>query len=71
MQGVQRTGIKHEIHFIFLTLETLERQGPTAGTKRSAECHKIEKSVKSLKQSLTQVEEKQSFAEPVVNPGKK
>ena len=60
-----------EVYFIFLTLDTLERQETAAGTKRSAECLEVEKSVKSLKQRLTQVEEKQSSAEPVVIPGKK
>ena len=49
----------------------MERQETAAGTKRSAECLEVEKSVKSLKQRLTQVEEKQSSAEPVVIPGKK
>lgn len=68
MQGFWKTGIEH---FVFLTLDTLEGQEPAAGTKRSAECLEVEKSVKSLKQRLTQVEEKQSSAEPVVIPGKK
>ena len=71
MQGVWKTGIEHEVHFIFLTLDILEREKTAAGTKRRAECLEVEKSVKSLKQRLTQVEEKQSTAEPVVIPGKK
>ena len=71
MQGVSKTGIEHEVHFIFLTLDTLERQETAAGIKRSAECLEVEKSVKSLKQRLTQVEEKQSSAELVVIPGEK
>ena len=45
----------------------MERQETAAGTKRL----EVGKSVKSLKQRLTQVEEKQSSAEPVVIPGKK
>ena len=33
MQGIWKTGIEHEVHFIFLTLDTLERQETAAGTK--------------------------------------
>ena len=49
-----------------------------AGKKRSAECLEVAESVKSLKSDvadvhlrLTQVEEKQSSAEPQIIPGKK
>ena len=64
--------IDHEIN---CTLFTPER---VAAIKRSAECVGVEGSVKSLKSDvadvqlrLTQVEEKQSSAEPQIIPGEK
>ena len=64
--------IDQEIYFTLFTPETV------AGITRSAECKEVEGSVKSLKSDvadvqlrLTQVEEKQSSAEPPIIPGKK
>ena len=55
--------------FYFPHTRYLGKTGTNGRKKSSAECLEIEKSVKSLKQSLTQVEEKQISAEPVVIPG--
>lgn len=68
VHGVCKTVIDHEINCTFLAPERV------AGIKRSAECVEVEGSVKSLKSHvadvqlrLTQVEEKQSFAEaPII-----
>ena len=64
--------IDHEINFTFFSPES----SPVAGIKRSAECVKVEGSVKSLKSDvadvqlrLAQLEEKQSSAEPPIIPG--
>ena len=72
VQGVRKTMIDHEINFTFFA------SGRVAGIKRSAECVEVEGSVKSLKSDvadvqlrLTQVEEKQSSAEPPIIPGQK
>ena len=61
-----------QINFTFFTPERM------AVLKRSAECVEVEGSVKSLKSDvadvqlrLTQMEEKQSSAEPQIIPGKK
>ena len=70
VQGVRKTMIDHEINFTFFA------PGRVAGIKRSTECVEVEGSVKSLKSDvadvqlrLTQVEEKQSSAEPPIIPG--
>ena len=70
VQGARKTMIDHEINFTFFAPE---RGG---GIKRSADCVKVEGRVKSLKSDvadvqlrLTQVEEKQSSAEPPIIPG--
>ena len=72
VQGVRKTMIDHEINSTFFAPERV------AGIKRSAQCVKVEGSVKSLKSDvadvqlrLTQVEEKQSSAEPPIIPGQK
>ena len=64
--------IDHEINCTFFTSERV------AAIKRSAECVGVEGRVKSLKSDvadvqlrLTQVEEKQSSAEPQIIPGEK
>ena len=64
--------IDHEINFTFFTPERVP------AIKRSSECVGVEGSVKSLKSDvadvqlrLTQVEEKQSSAEPQIIPGEK
>ena len=70
VQGVRKTMIDHEINFAFFAPDRV------AGIKRSTECVKVKGSVKSLKSDvadvqlrLTQVEEKQSSAEPAIIPG--
>ena len=70
VQGVRKTMIDHEINFTFFAPERV------AGIKRSTEWVKVKGSVKSLKSDvadvqlrLTQVEEKQSSAEPAIISG--
>ena len=72
VQDVCKAVIDQEINFTFVSPEQV------AGKKRSAECLEVAESVKSLKSDvadghlrLTQVEEKQSSAEPQIIPGKK
>ena len=72
VQGVRKTMMDHDINSTFFAPERV------AGIKRSAQCVRVEGSVKSLKSDvadvqlrLTQVEEKQSSAEPPIIPGQK
>ena len=72
MQDVCKTVTGHEINFTFFTPERV------TGIKRSPECVEVQGSIKSLKSDvadvqlrLTQVEEKQSSAEPQIISGKK